>query len=559
MSRFSIRLTILIATLLLLVGQSVLTEGNVYAATNRNHIILLDASGSMKAQYTAGLRDWLIAPLLESGVFQAGDRVILRTFDKRGNNQFVKDDPQRRYQGLYDRNAVLAAVPTAAESTGRNTAIPEALELALADLQTYNLTGDTLIWLVTDNVQDESGSGNDPISPFYQRIYNDPNFRFIYFFPLVREGETTALVMYMLDYCKTESLIPMPSLIAQVGKTIGHRPVLFRPIRLSALDLDRGSILYEKDDGTIQAAELEDGRIVVPLSAGSTLSGKLKFKLRSKFREWRIVQANVSNAQVVIEPSQSLDISEGDSLQWRLDPRTLDIGPQETSKRVYVIDLASGRTLAAALPSFWQSFFAEPEVRVSGTVKFEILDPQLRLLFFDDTELADRIRRVKGLEEIEQFLLPRTIPTAARNLSLEIPILIKIAQPPRSLWLLIVPAGLLLLAMVGGLAMLRGQTPFRLLGPNGEALLKLRPLASVPLTIADEQVGVLVRRFGTFTVQTFSPWVLENGSQKQRLIDHSGAFVITNSDTNKSWSFSIEALADKEQSVPASNNDMFIS
>lgn len=524
----------------------------------RNHIILLDASGSMRPRYESGLRDWLIAPLLASGAFRAGDRVIVRTFDKRGNAEFVKEDAQRRYNGPFATDKILAVVPTAAESTGRATAIPEALSLALADARAFSLSGDTLIWMITDNVQDEPGSLNDAIAPFYEKIYNDPDFKFIYFFPLVRAGESEALVMYVLNYAKSEPTEPAAKLMEATGKAIGFRPVLFRPIRLQALELDRAGITFEGAEGGAQGVELEDGRVVVPLAAGQPLTGRIRFKLRSRFREWKIESAQVSNATVAVEPSPALDLGEGEQLQWQLDPRTLEVGPQETSKAVYAIDLASGRALNALEPGFLQSFFIEPEVRVAGVVRFEIVEPQMKLAFFDDAELAERIRRVKGLEEIERFLLPRTLPAAARNLALEIPIVIKVAQPARPVWVLVVVGILALGAIMAGLVMLNARTVYRLCGPDGERYVKLRMFGSVPLHIGDEPVGVLMRRFGTFKIRCYAPYVLENGAREQRLSETNSAFVITNSDDNRCWNFSIEPMA-RAGSTAAPSDDMFVS
>lgn len=526
---------------------------NIFADSQpiKNHIILLDASGSIKGQYQNGLREWLIAPLLSNGVFQSGDRVILRTFDKRGNKNFIKDDPQRRYQGQFNKENVLAAVPTTEQITGRFTAIAEALEIAIADIQEYNWSGDTLIWLVTDNIQDESGSGDDPISPFYEKIYTDPNFRNIYFFPLVKEGSPGALVMYMLDYAKKDNQLPMQGLAESVGKTIGHRPVLFRPIRLSALELDRSNITLETEDGSTQGVELEDGCIIVPLANGHSLSGRIKFKLRSKFKEWRIEQANVSNATVTIEPSDSLDIAAGDALQWQLDPKTLDLGPQETSKKVYIINLASGRQISALTPTFWQSFFIAPEIKVKAKVRFEVKEPQLKLAFFDDAELADKIRRVKGLEKIEDFLLPRSIPATERDLALEIPLMIKIAEPPRPIWVLVLIGVALIAGLAGLILLLTSKTAYKLTGPDGEKLLKLGLIASVELTIGQEQVGVLTRRFGGLKAKSFIPFVLEGELTEQRLNQHSSTFTITNSETKRTWNFSLETISSK----PSSDND----
>jgi hypothetical protein len=324
--------------------------------------------------------------------------------------------------------------------------------------------------------------------------------------------------------------------------------------------MDRSSIQLESEDGNAQTAELEDGRIIVPINVGQALAGRIKFKLRSKFREWKIEQANVSNATVTIEPTDALDLGEGENLQWKLDPRSLDIGPQELSKKVYAIDLASGgRALSAQAPSFLQSFFTEPEVKVKGLVRFEVEDPKLKLAFFDDAELADRIRRVKGLEEIEQFLMPRNSSAASRNLTLEIPILVKVIEPPRPLWLLFLLAGLMLAAMTGGVIILNSRAYFRLIGPDGEKMLKLRPIANVPLSINAEQVGTLSRRFGAFTARSFPPYVLDNGGAQKRLGDQTGTFIVTNSDDGRSWSFSIEAFSQRDKSQSTGGNDIFVS
>jgi hypothetical protein len=516
------------------------------SANVRNHIILLDGSASMKGHYQAGLRDWLMSPLLSSGVFQANDKVILRTFDKRGNKNFLANDPQRRYQGQFNKEAVLTSVPTSQDSNGQLTAIAEGLEIAIADIGSYNWSGDTLIWLITDNIQDESGSGNDPISPFYEKIYTDLNFRNIYFFPLVREGSPGALVMYMLDYAKKDNQLPMPSLMDSVSKAIGHRGVLFRPIQLSSLELDRSGITLETEDGATQPVELEDGGIVVALGQGRSLSGRIKFKLRSKFKEWRIEQANISNAKVTIEPSEALDLKADDKLEWKLDPRTLDLGPQETSKKVYIINLASGRQISALKPDFWQSFFVEPEIKVKAKVRFEVKDPQLKLSFFDDAELADRIRRVKGLEKIEDFLLPRSIPSVARDLVLEIPLLIKVQQPPRPIWILVLLGIAFLGVSVGLVFLATSQTQYKLTGPDGEKILKLRLIATIPLTISQEQVGQLTRRFGSFQVKTFTPYLVDNELTAQRLNDYNSTFILVNSETKQIANFSLESITKQQ-------------
>ncbi|MBL8151524.1 MAG: VWA domain-containing protein [Blastocatellia bacterium] len=517
----------------------------VFASDVKTHIILLDASGSMKKAYLSGLRDWLIQPMLDSGVIGSGERVIVRTFDKRGNTAFQKEDPQRKFIGNFDKAAILSAIPTSETSLGAFTSIPEALELALTDIEGLNISGNVFIWLITDNVQDVSGSGDDPISPFYEKIYSDPNFKNIYFFPIVREGETDALVMYALNYSKTEAFTSVATLMDRIGRSINQRPVLFRPIRLSSLELDRANITFEGEDGQSQLAELEDGKIVVNVSAGQQVLGKIKFKLKSKFREWKIESADVSNAKVVISGSQVLDLQEGETFQWKLDPKTLEVGPQETTKRVYAIDLSSGKTITATVPSFLDTFFLEPEINVPATISFEVENPRMRLAFFDDAELADKIRRIKGLEEIEQFLMPRQLASSTRNLALEIPILIKVKEPAKPIWILVLLGAVGMIGIVSLTVMLGSQTVFRLNGPDGESIIKLRLFSNTPIFVSSEQVGMIKRQLGGLKAKTFEPYHLENGAKETPLTDPT-SFRVTNSETDRSWNFSIEKVSKQD-------------
>lgn len=492
----------------------------------------------MKGRYEAGLREWLVRPLLTSGIFQPGERVLMRGFDKRGSRGFIKDDPQRYYNGLWDVEQVLAAVPPTERINGALTSIPEALDLGLADLEAYGLSENALIYLITDNVQDESGSANDPIAPFYEKIYNDPRFKNIYFLPIVREGDADALVMYVLNYA-TEQTQGFPEKMEALGKALGHRPVLFRPIRLTSLELDRSSLLVEDEDAVATVADFEDGRIVFNVDAGRALSGRLKFRLRSKFKEWKIERATVTDASV--ELMESPHILAGDRLKWSLDPKTIELSPQQTSRTVYTIDLSSGGTVETATPGFIDSFFIEPVSTVNGMVSFRVDEPVLRLAFFDDPALASKIRRVKGLEQIEEFLMPRSLPPADRVLELKIPILIKIRQPVRPKWVLALALGAVSACVLGlGLLLARPKT-FQLNAAGEVRILKMRPFTTMRLEANGEELGVLTRTLGGFKLLLHEPFLAENGTRRSR-IAATDNFAVSNSEDNRVYRFSVEPL-----------------
>src|SRR6185369_6136654 len=145
-------------------------------------------------------KTWLIEPLLSAGAFAPGDRVIVRWFHQRGNADFELNDPLRKYDDKYDARAVAAA----SQADGQHTNLPEALELALADVRGFKVSTDVLIWMVTDNDQDADGTRD--ANALYQRISGDKNFHAAYLYPLTKEngkqlsGNDAALVMYLLHY-----------------------------------------------------------------------------------------------------------------------------------------------------------------------------------------------------------------------------------------------------------------------------------------------------------------------------------------------------------------------
>lgn len=503
----------------------------------QTHLILLDTSGSMRSRYENGLKEWLVRPLLTNSTFQPGDHVLVRGFDKRGDHNFIKDDPQRYYNGLLDIEKILSTLPPSERIDGARTSIPEALDLGLVDLNSYGLSESALIYLITDNIQDESGSGDDPIAPFYEKIYNDPRFKNIYFFPIVREGDAGALVMYVLNYTTGQGLANFPEKMDVLGRAIGQRAVLFRPIRLTSLEIDRSSLVIEGEDGLATVPDFEDGRIVFTVDAGRSISGRIRFRLKSRFKEWKIEAASVTDATV--ELVQSPYLVTGDRLRWSLDPKTIELDPQQTTRQLYTIDLSSGGTVETYRPGFIESFFIEPVSTVNGMVSFRIDEPVLKLAFFDDPELASKIRRVQGLEQIEQFLLPRSLPPSGRVLELQIPVLIKIRQPVKPVWMIFLALGLVSICLLAIGVLLAKPKAFKLDMAGESRVVRLRPFAAVRLDVKGEEIGRLTRTLSGFKLSLHAPFLAENGTHRSRIADTDN-FAISNSEDNRVYNFSIE-------------------
>ncbi|MDW8413032.1 MAG: hypothetical protein RMM17_10155 [Acidobacteriota bacterium] len=520
-----------------------LLVSTVAAEPTKHHVIVLDVSKSMRPHYRAGLRDYLLRPMLESSVFQSGEKIILRGFDRRKRRSFLENDPQRYYYGAFDSSKVLAAVPAMEDVLGAFTSIPEGLDLAVADIDAFGLGKNCIIYLITDNWQDETGSGDDPVEPFYQKMYGEAKFKNIYFFPIVRDT-AGALVMYVLNYSTDSGIDNFPALMEQLGKAIGHRPILFRPIRLASLELDRGSLKVETVEGELLPAEFEDARVVFAVDAGSALSGKIMFRLRSRFKEWRIDSARVSDAVVMLDESPYL-LTEG-QLRWKVDPKTLEVAPQQTTQRVYVIDLASGGDILTQKVSFLESFFVEPVSTVKGEVVFKIEDPAFTLAFYDDAELTAKIKRVRGLEHIERFLLPAGIQQADKTLEINIPIVVKIRQPVRPLWMLVTAASVPFILLVLLVISFMKPKTYKLVFAGTTTSVRLKPLAYIKLRFADKEIGELRRTFSGFKVELFDPFVSESGA-KVTLPAQGGEIYVSSTEDNKTYSLSIEPVQTRRE------------
>ncbi|HEY7546391.1 MAG TPA: hypothetical protein VID27_15995, partial [Blastocatellia bacterium] len=288
----------------------------------RSHILLLDVSGSMRARYANNLRDWLMGNLLSSSAFSSSDRVIVRWFNDQGATAFQPNDPLRKYDGKYDRQQILAAVPQ--QVTPYDTDIPKAFEQALADIRGLPLANEVMIWLITDNVQD-TGAGAI-IDPLYQKIVGEKNIRAAYIFPLLKENGKpiaagqTAMVMYLLHYSPQASALNVNSIADDAGRKITNDPVTWFPFE-EQIHLDQSNITVNG-----QAAQFVDGKLMLPaLAEGRQPQFAIRFKLRSQLRGQEITSGKITRPAALIERLPAEVETEGDqsSLRANVFPPTL--------------------------------------------------------------------------------------------------------------------------------------------------------------------------------------------------------------------------------------------
>lgn len=499
--------------------------GVAQQAGGKTHVIMLDASGSMKDRYGNNLRGWLIEPLLKSSAFAPTDRVIVRWFDQRGNTKFDPADPQRKYDGKYDALAILSRVPVYQDARGANTDIPEALDLTLGDINKLPVSGDVLIWLLTDNVQDVGGAGD--VGPLYKKIKDDSNFQSAYLFPLTNENGKTpsngAMVMYLLQYSTKPGRPNIDRFADDAGRKIGNQPVTWFPIE-KGIELNQERIKVNGEPATIV-----DGKIILPaVPEGTTPDFTLEFPFESKLRNLRIAQSRITPLPPTINIPNTIEAA-GDSASWKVNitPNDLTLEPGKPSANTYRTKLAGDMTLRPA--SFWNAVWSTTSEPVETTFEYKLEDIQTDI---------DRstLNQVRNLQDIQN-----NVRQSQKNVR-TIKILMSFQVEYNSLWRRIL-VGAIALVAVGLMALSAGlflsKRRYRLSTPFGEETLLLPTIGSNYVTINGDRAAVIKRRFGGLSVAPLGSYMVNGMPQAQKLNDSANAFEIANQIDNRHYFYTL--------------------
>jgi hypothetical protein len=496
-------------------------------AGGKTHIIMLDASGSMKGRYGNNLRGWLIEPLLKSSAFAPADRVIVRWFDQRGNTKFDPNDPQRKYDGKYDAPAILSRVPMYQDARGANTDIPEALELTLGDINKLPVTGDVLIWLVTDNVQDIGGAGD--VGPLYKKIKDDTNFQSAYLFPLTSENgvklppDKEAMVMYLLQFSTKPGRPNIDPLADDVGRKIGNAPVTWFPID-KGIELNQANIRINGEPTTIV-----DGKLILPgVPEGAQPDFTLEFPFESKLRNLRIAKSKIIPLRPTINIPNTIEAA-GDSASWQVNitPTNLTLEPGKRSADTYRTKLAGDMTLKPA--SFWNAVWNSTSDPVETTFEYKLEDIQTDI---------DRstLNQVKNLQDIQN-----NVRQSQKNIhTIKIPMSFQVEY--NSLWRRIL-VGAIALVVIGMMAASAGiflsKRRYRLSTPFGEETLMLPTIGRNFVTINGDRAAVIKRQFGRLSVAPLGSYTVSGMPHAQKLTGSANTFEIANQIDNKRYLYSL--------------------
>ncbi|HPS64368.1 MAG TPA: hypothetical protein PK447_02200 [Ignavibacteria bacterium] len=213
-------------------------------AQGQNVSFVFDNSGSTYGFYNDAASTYKVfAKALMKNAVSESDFVSVYLFSKTEKHRGITS-PQNLFQNsakefIPDKVLSLFKVAKGTDNGYANTDIIEALDKAIADLKSS--TG--VIWLVTDNINDNSGMGADSslanTLEFYKRLRNDDNVRKILLYPVPDKlkGEnysTNGYVCYAIVY----SLSPLTqAALESYDKYIRGAGINVKPITLKPLDV----------------------------------------------------------------------------------------------------------------------------------------------------------------------------------------------------------------------------------------------------------------------------------------------------------------------------------
>lgn len=566
----------------------------------KTHVFLFDESGSMEHDHRYDhIKEWLVGPLLKSGAFEPGDRVVVRWF-----SQVTPQTPEGTKHGLkvenkeYSEQTVLANVPGPHDARGGNTDIPQALDLVLEDINDrYKIQGDVLIWIVTDNNQDKHPTSGDAsaqasdITPFYQKINERKGklFRAAYLFPLVKEGNTpilrdeNAMIMYLLHYSAAQQPDIRPEetdrLARAVAKNIDN-PVIAWFISESSFvpsfeGVSDDDVEFDQGSGVIQIKQ--------PLPEGQESTRDFKFKLKSLARQ-RNVSGQIAKERFVVslpdgieapgstpddatttpqdeplaegaqpvaaQPAAGNGVSAGDgaSSSWSasIRPQNLSLKPDETSPP-FTATLTAPALRPTGFGGFWAAVFNSTSDPFTGQLQFELNNLQAELQQ-DDSPLF-HVNNTKYIKDIVQKSVEKPRPFSYD---------VQFVVGYNSGWRRALAGGLaalLIVFAVGLVVGLRSRTRYELTTPTGEERALALPLVGKEyVTLDGERAAVISKRFGRLSVAPVGNYRVDGATAARTFPDGGGDFALERQDEGRKYNYSLRRVG-RPASVEVKRDD----
>ncbi|MDZ4710885.1 MAG: hypothetical protein SGI89_01005 [bacterium] len=270
-----------------------LISSSCFAQKENQFIFLFDNSGSMSGYYRQPQSNFkLFSKALIKNSVKGDDRTDIFLFTKTDAKRGIVS-PKSLFEGDAG-NLVLDEVfnnfnlMSGNDNKTGTTDLIEALDKGIGAIE-----GNTgIIWLVTDNINDNSGSGDSSFQntiDFYQKLRNDSRIQKILLYPIpetiVEDNDTSkGYVAYGIVYSKNnlsqQDLEYYDGVLRSVGikqKAITLKPldigtIVLRP-KLTLSRITPGKLFY--DGGTLRGYGFEEGERVKETFSDLTLKSNL--------------------------------------------------------------------------------------------------------------------------------------------------------------------------------------------------------------------------------------------------------------------------------------------
>lgn len=406
-----------------------------------NFVFLFDNSGSMSGYYRK-----------ENSTFKLFSRALIKNSVKPGDNAdvmlFTKTEPDRGMESpktIFSGSAEELSVDQvmsqfqllrAADGRTGRTDLIEALDKGIATLG--NEKG--IIWLVTDNINDNSGTGDSSYQntlDFYQRLRTDGNIQKILLYPIpeviVEDADTAkGFVVYGIVYSpkaitQTE-LDQYDGILRGVG--IKQKPITLKPLDIGTIVLlpkkTQSKIAPAKlyfDGKTLRGFDFEEGQPIKEIFNDLSLKSNLyPYIIRS------------AKLNVRLENFSSSDYSVKSMGTQTITPSTVS----NVSPEGEVTGFAVTFNMPEISPNFSFNTIFKEDFTVGGNLILEVSDVEIEL----DQAYMDQFRQLFALQTVPEIFQP---VLKDKKITTDIPLEIRILYGP---WRMFVLIGLIALLLV---------------------------------------------------------------------------------------------------------------
>src|ERR1051326_626497 len=268
----------------------------------------------------------------------------------------------------------------------------------------------SLVWMITDNVQERQGEEAGKTKVFYDRLKEEVVKRVV-IFPLKQEPGTPGIVVYAI-------LLSSEAQEAFTKETeeFAHRTTNTVLLPMKPLDRDTIETVFVGDSNNGKGPQIYDD--------GADVMETMEVRFKSKFDHLRIVGADIINPRVAPEFSQT-SLLNFERENVRITPTNItELGPGDETVQVYKVSVDLGKIAVKRDPvSLWKAALKNPVEEINLDLSFSIKVPKEKFQFTENflneynAETLDGAKAEGKIYDLNE--LPLLV--AENNTSIEVP------------------------------------------------------------------------------------------------------------------------------------------